>query len=138
MEMACRSGRVSDSFTGGSSTASFEEIGFEDDLFSTYIDVEKLNDRGGVSNGSVHARNPDPHLHLLHRTLDLRNQAAENKKKKKRRGGNTNGEEGEEEEEVVVAAQVKVTRKKKKNCRIQDLRNQAAGEQEVEEEAQRR
>ncbi|CAI8597035.1 unnamed protein product [Vicia faba] len=34
---------------GGSSTASLEEIGSEDDLFFTYIDVEKL---GGCSNGS--------------------------------------------------------------------------------------
>ncbi|XP_030505964.2 transcription factor RF2b [Cannabis sativa] len=33
---------------GGSSTASFEEIGSEDDLFSTYIDVEKL---GGNATG---------------------------------------------------------------------------------------
>ncbi|XP_045823610.1 transcription factor RF2b-like [Trifolium pratense] len=33
---------------GGSSTASFEEIGSEDDLFFTYIDVDKL---GGVTNG---------------------------------------------------------------------------------------
>ena len=33
---------------GGSSTASFEEIGSEDDLFSTYIDVDKL---GGNGNG---------------------------------------------------------------------------------------
>lgn len=34
---------------GGSSTASLDEIGSEDDLFFTYIDVEKL---GGVTNGS--------------------------------------------------------------------------------------
>lgn len=39
----------SDPFNGGSSTASLEEIGSEDDLFSTYIDVEKL---GGSTNGS--------------------------------------------------------------------------------------
>lgn len=32
----------SDPFTGGSSTASLDEIGSEDDLFSTYIDVDKL------------------------------------------------------------------------------------------------
>lgn len=38
----------SDPFNGGSSTASFEEIGSEDDLFSTYIDVDKL---GGNGNG---------------------------------------------------------------------------------------
>ncbi|RDY07524.1 Transcription factor RF2b, partial [Mucuna pruriens] len=38
----------SDPFNGGSSTASLEEIGSEDDLFSTYIDVEKL---GGGANG---------------------------------------------------------------------------------------
>ncbi|KAL2333075.1 hypothetical protein Fmac_014288 [Flemingia macrophylla] len=46
---------TSDPFNGGSSTASFEEIGSEDDLFSTYIDVEKLANggpRGG--NGSDH------------------------------------------------------------------------------------
>jgi len=39
----------SDPFNGGSSTASLEEIGSEDDLFSTYIDVEKL---GGGVNGA--------------------------------------------------------------------------------------
>lgn len=39
----------SDPFNGGSSTASFEEIGSEDDLFSTYIDVDKL---GGNGNGA--------------------------------------------------------------------------------------
>ncbi|KAJ1422932.1 Basic-leucine zipper domain [Sesbania bispinosa] len=39
----------SDPLNGGSSTASLEEIGSEDDLFSTYIDVEKL---GGGTNGS--------------------------------------------------------------------------------------
>jgi len=39
----------SDPFNGGSSTASLEEIGSEDDLFSTYIDVEKL---GGGANGA--------------------------------------------------------------------------------------
>lgn len=38
----------SDPFNGGSSTASIEEIGSEDDLFSTYIDVDKL---GGSGNG---------------------------------------------------------------------------------------
>lgn len=37
---------------GGSSTASFEEIGSEDDLFSTYIDVDKL---GGTGNGGSSA-----------------------------------------------------------------------------------
>ncbi|RZB80983.1 transcription factor RF2b-like [Glycine soja] len=46
----------SDPFNGGSSTASFEEIGSEDDLFSTYIDVEKLsggaNGAGRGGNGS--------------------------------------------------------------------------------------
>ncbi|CAL5189810.1 unnamed protein product [Lathyrus oleraceus] len=39
----------SDPFTGGSSTASLDEIGSEDDLFSTYIDMDKLggsNDMG--------------------------------------------------------------------------------------------
>ncbi|KAE9598895.1 hypothetical protein Lal_00022596 [Lupinus albus] len=44
----------SDPFNGGSSTASLEEIGSEDDLFSTYIDVEKL---GGTTNGSSGAEN---------------------------------------------------------------------------------
>ncbi|OIW14098.1 hypothetical protein TanjilG_19477 [Lupinus angustifolius] len=44
----------SDPFNGGSSTASLEEIGSEDDLFSTYIDVEKL---GGSTNGSGRAEN---------------------------------------------------------------------------------
>lgn len=38
----------SDPFNGGSSTVSIEEIGSEDDLFSTYIDVDKL---GGSGNG---------------------------------------------------------------------------------------
>ncbi|WVY93233.1 hypothetical protein V8G54_032321 [Vigna mungo] len=46
----------SDPFNGGSSTASLEEIGSEDDLFSTYIDVEKLgsgaNGAGRGGNGS--------------------------------------------------------------------------------------
>ncbi|KAK7276121.1 hypothetical protein RIF29_17254 [Crotalaria pallida] len=45
----------SDPFAGGSSTASFEEIGSEDDLFSTYIDVDKLggsNGSGGSGNGA--------------------------------------------------------------------------------------
>ncbi|ESW14039.1 hypothetical protein PHAVU_008G247800 [Phaseolus vulgaris] len=43
----------SDPFAGGSSTASMEEIGSEDDLFSTYIDVDKL----GGANGSGAAGN---------------------------------------------------------------------------------
>ncbi|KAK6271655.1 hypothetical protein POUND7_008738 [Theobroma cacao] len=34
---------------GGSSTASFEEMGSEDDLFSTYIDVDKLNSSEGTN-----------------------------------------------------------------------------------------
>ena len=45
----------SDPFAGGSSTASMEEIGSEDDLFSTYIDVDKLsgaNGSGGAGNGA--------------------------------------------------------------------------------------
>ncbi|MED6202108.1 hypothetical protein PIB30_101985, partial [Stylosanthes scabra] len=46
-----------DLFTGSLSTASLEEIGSKDDLFSTYIDVEKLSGGGGASNGSVHTRN---------------------------------------------------------------------------------
>ncbi|MED6225498.1 hypothetical protein PIB30_094337 [Stylosanthes scabra] len=44
----------SDPFAGGSSTNSLKEIGFEDNLFFTYIDVEKLSSGGGASNGSVH------------------------------------------------------------------------------------
>ncbi|OIV95657.1 hypothetical protein TanjilG_01451 [Lupinus angustifolius] len=44
----------SDPFNGGSSTASMEEIGSEEDLFSTYIDVEKI---GGATNGSGYAEN---------------------------------------------------------------------------------
>ncbi|KAI4307544.1 hypothetical protein L6164_030720 [Bauhinia variegata] len=39
------------SFNGGSSTASLEEIGSEDDLFSTYIDVDKLGGANGSGNG---------------------------------------------------------------------------------------
>ncbi|CAL0307693.1 unnamed protein product [Lupinus luteus] len=39
----------SDQFNGGSSTATFDEIGSEDDLFSTYIDVDKLG--GSVASG---------------------------------------------------------------------------------------
>ncbi|OMO83008.1 hypothetical protein CCACVL1_11623 [Corchorus capsularis] len=35
---------------GGSSTASLEEIGSEDDLFSTYIDVDKLNSASDAAN----------------------------------------------------------------------------------------
>ncbi|XP_020237662.1 transcription factor RF2b [Cajanus cajan] len=45
----------SDPFAGGSSTASMEEIGSEDDLFSTYIDVGKFggaNGSGGGGNGA--------------------------------------------------------------------------------------
>ncbi|PON66157.1 Basic-leucine zipper transcription factor [Trema orientale] len=37
---------------GGSSTASFEEIGSEDDLFSTYIDVDKLGGTGAGGNSA--------------------------------------------------------------------------------------
>ncbi|KAJ4834404.1 hypothetical protein Tsubulata_007346 [Turnera subulata] len=37
---------------GGSSTCSVEEIGSEDDLFSTYIDVEKLTGGGGGGGGN--------------------------------------------------------------------------------------
>ncbi|XP_038707741.1 bZIP transcription factor 18-like isoform X2 [Tripterygium wilfordii] len=37
---------------GGSSTASLEEIGSEDDLFFTYIDVEKVNGDNGSTGGS--------------------------------------------------------------------------------------
>ncbi|CAL1406276.1 unnamed protein product [Linum trigynum] len=36
---------------GGSSTCSLDEIGSEDDLFSTYIDVDKLTGGGGGANG---------------------------------------------------------------------------------------
>ena len=43
----------SDPMNGESSTASLEEIGSEDDLFFTYIDVEKLGgDTNGAGNGS--------------------------------------------------------------------------------------
>lgn len=42
----------SDPFTGGSWTASLEEIGSEDDLFSTYIDVDKLGVPNGAGNGA--------------------------------------------------------------------------------------
>ncbi|XP_027332754.1 transcription factor RF2b-like [Abrus precatorius] len=45
----------SDPLAGGSSTASMEEIGSEDDLFSTYIDVDKLGGAtgsGGAGNGA--------------------------------------------------------------------------------------
>ncbi|XP_054819236.1 transcription factor RF2b-like [Prosopis cineraria] len=41
----------SDPFNGGSSTASLEEIGSEDDLFSTYIDVDKLGGANGSGSG---------------------------------------------------------------------------------------
>lgn len=41
---------TSDPFNGGSSTASFEEIGSEDDLFSTYIDVDKLGGNSADQN----------------------------------------------------------------------------------------
>ncbi|MED6152078.1 hypothetical protein PIB30_088572, partial [Stylosanthes scabra] len=114
METTRKSGRASDPFTGGSSTASLEEIGSEDDLFCTYIDVEKLSDGGGILNGSVHVENPNPHLHLLRRTLDLRNQAAKKqqeeeearrryerggKRKRERDAGGGASEGGEEEEE---------------------------------------
>ncbi|MED6151956.1 hypothetical protein PIB30_087278, partial [Stylosanthes scabra] len=44
-------------FTGGSITACLEEIGSEDDLFSTYINVEMLSGGEGASNDSVHTRN---------------------------------------------------------------------------------
>lgn len=46
---------TSDPFTGGSLTASLEEIGSEDDLFSTYLDVDKVggsNGSGGSGNGT--------------------------------------------------------------------------------------
>lgn len=39
---------------GGSSTASFEEIGSEDDVFSTYIDVDKLAG-GSIGSGDCAA-----------------------------------------------------------------------------------
>ncbi|KAB2616686.1 transcription factor RF2b-like [Pyrus ussuriensis x Pyrus communis] len=40
---------AADPFNGGSSTASLEEMGSEEDLFSTYIDLDKL---GGSNNSS--------------------------------------------------------------------------------------
>ncbi|MED6173741.1 hypothetical protein PIB30_062504, partial [Stylosanthes scabra] len=137
MKTACRSGRASDLFTGGSSTASLEEIGSEDNLFSTYIDIEKLSDKGGVSNGLVHAGNLNPHLHFLHRTLD-RNQAVGEQeeeeearrqyerggKRRKGRGGGGGASEGGEEEKEESS----------------DSRSEKSsrGEQEEEEEARRR
>ncbi|CAJ2652824.1 transcription factor RF2b-like [Trifolium pratense] len=49
----------SDPFTGGSSTASLDEIGSEDDLFSTYIDMDKLGDAGADLVGNdVPEKNP--------------------------------------------------------------------------------
>ncbi|KAI9118012.1 hypothetical protein K1719_010344 [Acacia pycnantha] len=42
---------TSDPFNGGSSTASLDEIGSEDDLFSTYIDVDKLGGANGSGSG---------------------------------------------------------------------------------------
>ncbi|OIW04412.1 hypothetical protein TanjilG_32604 [Lupinus angustifolius] len=53
----------SDPFNGGSSAASFEEIGSEDDLFSTYIDVDKLggsNGAGEFCNGTDPGENGEP------------------------------------------------------------------------------
>ena len=38
-------------FNGGSSTASLEEIGSEDDLFNTYIDIDKFEGPNGSGNG---------------------------------------------------------------------------------------
>ncbi|MED6222477.1 hypothetical protein PIB30_064829 [Stylosanthes scabra] len=71
-------------------TASLEEIGSKDDLFSTYIDVKKLSGGGGASNGSIHIENSDPLLHLLRRLkiCDVEQQGS--KKKKNRRGDGTN------------------------------------------------
>ncbi|XP_058744729.1 transcription factor RF2b-like [Vicia villosa] len=43
----------SDPFTGGSSTASLDEIGSEDDLFSTYIDMDKLGGSNDLGDGGV-------------------------------------------------------------------------------------
>lgn len=48
----------SDPLNGGSSTASLEEIGSEDDLFFTYIDVEKLG--GGVNGSNRGGNGSDP------------------------------------------------------------------------------
>lgn len=48
---------ASDPFNGGSSTASLEEIGSEDDLFSTYIDVKKFGGNGGGNFGLDHNAN---------------------------------------------------------------------------------
>ncbi|KAK7300798.1 hypothetical protein RJT34_11649 [Clitoria ternatea] len=42
----------SDPFAVGSSTASMDEIGSEDDLFSTYIDMDKLGGANGSGNGA--------------------------------------------------------------------------------------
>ncbi|WJX63757.1 hypothetical protein P8452_48607 [Trifolium repens] len=43
----------SDPFTGGSSTASLDEIGSEDDLFSTYIDMDKLGGSNELGDAGV-------------------------------------------------------------------------------------
>ncbi|KAG2669823.1 hypothetical protein I3843_14G052100 [Carya illinoinensis] len=50
---------------GGSSTASLEEMGSEDDLFSTYIDVDKLgtDQSGGEGNGGERSGNRTRHRH---------------------------------------------------------------------------
>lgn len=50
---------------GGSSTASLEEMGSEDDLFSTYIDVDKLgtDQSGGEGNGGDRSGNRTRHRH---------------------------------------------------------------------------
>jgi hypothetical protein len=42
----------SDPFTGISSTASLDEIGSEDDLFLTYIDMDRLGDAGADPGGN--------------------------------------------------------------------------------------
>ncbi|KAM1226487.1 hypothetical protein ACFX13_005940 [Malus domestica] len=48
-DMVDMSAAAADPFNGGSSTASLEEMGSEEDLFSTYIDLDKL---GGSNNSS--------------------------------------------------------------------------------------
>ncbi|MED6112927.1 hypothetical protein PIB30_066218 [Stylosanthes scabra] len=147
METARRSGRVSDPFTGGSSNACLEEIGFEDNLFSTYIDVEKLSGRGVVSNGSVHVENPDPHLHLLRRTLDLKNQAAREQEEEeearqqyerggriRRRGKGGGGGASEHSEEEEESPDSRSEKSSNGGARRRRGRGDTNGKEEEEEE----
>lgn len=61
----------SDPFTGGSSTASLDEIGSEDDLFSTYIDMDKLGDGGADPGGNDEGeKNPVRSRHRHSNSVD--------------------------------------------------------------------